>query len=306
MDAKFRLREQLVGLFLVITLVLSVGAVIVVARGKNWFSKHNVYYTTFREGYGLREGSTVKMFNAEIGRVRRVTINDDNEVEVSMSILAEYEKKLRQDSLATVESPTLIGSEYISITPGSREAVQVPPEGYIKSTPRKSLATYMDEFGLKEKFEQVGQVLDTLTAVTADLSVVMADVKKITLSVKAGHGTFGKLLVEDGLYAKLESLAGQLEKTAANLSDVTANVKPASAQLPALAKELSQSAKDLRVAVRNIKRGSEDLPALVTNTDEAVGQFRRVVESAKTLPLLRSNLPPDLRRDQIELDPRGM
>ena len=320
MDAKFTLREQLVGLFLVVTLLLSVGGVILVGRGKNWFAKHHVYYTKFKEGYGLKEGSTVKMFNAEIGRVRRVTINDDNEVEVAVDVLADYEKKVRANSVATVESPTLIGSEYIAITPGSKTAATIPPGGYIPSRPRKSITNYMDEIGLKEKFAQVGQLLTTLSKVTGDLSAItaelrrpngpllgtLADVKAVTGDIRAGRGSVGKLLVQDGLYQKLDRLSTQLEQTAANLNEVTASMKPAGAELPALARELSQSVKDVRSIVVNIKRGSEDFPALVTNTDEAVRQFRRVVESAKTLPLLRSNLPPDLRRDQVELDPRGM
>ncbi len=319
-DTKFRLREQLVGLFLVITLVLSVGAAVLVGRGKNWFSKRHTYYTTFREGYGLREGSTVKMFNAEIGLVRSITINDDNEVEVTMSILADYEKKVRQDSVATVESPTLIGSEYIAITPGSKHAPAIPPNGHIASNPRKSLSNYMEEFGLKEKVAQVGKLLQTLTKVTGDLSVIMAelrrpdgpllgtmaDVKAMTGEVRAGRGSLGRLLTDDALYTRLDRLSAQLEQTAANLNEVTSNMKPVSKELPALAKELNTSVKGVRDIVLNIKRGSEDFPALVTNTDEAVRQFRRVVESAKTLPLLRSNLPKDERRDDVGLDPRGM
>jgi phospholipid/cholesterol/gamma-HCH transport system substrate-binding protein len=320
MDAKFHLREQLVGLFLVITLILSVGAIIVIGRGKNWFSKHHTYYTKFQEGYGLKEGSTVKMFNAEVGRVRRVTINDDNEVEVTIDVLADYEKKVRQDSVATVESPTLIGSEFIAITPGSKTAAVILPGGYIRSTPRKSISNYMEEFGLEQKFAQVGRVLDTLAKVTSDLAVVMeelkrpggplmgalADVKAVTGDIRAGRGSVGKLLADDDLYQKLDRLTAQLEQTATNLNEVTANMKPVGSELPALARELGQSAKDIRAIVANFKRGSEDFPALVTDTDEAVRQFRRVVESAKTLPLLRSGLPPDLRRDQVDLDPRGM
>ncbi len=139
MDHKFLLREQLVGLFLVVTLVLSVGAVIAVGRGKNWFSKHETYHIAFKEGYGLNEGSTVKMFNAEIGRVRSIKVNDDNEVEVAITVLADYGKKLRQDSVATVESPTLVGSEYISITPGSRRALLIAPGGYIASKPLRHI-----------------------------------------------------------------------------------------------------------------------------------------------------------------------
>lgn len=318
MDTKFHLREQLVGLFLVITLLLSIGAVILVGRGKNWFSPHNTYYTKFQEGYGLKEGSTVKMFNAEVGRVRRVSINDDNEVEVTMTILAEYEKKIRADSVATVESPTLIGSEFIAVTPGSKTAPLIPPGGYVPSTPRKSISNYMEEFGLEEKFNQVGVVLATLAKVTADLAVVMdelkrpdgplmgtlADVKALTGDARAGKGSVGKLLADDALYLKLDRLTSELEQTAANLNEVTASMKPVGRELPTLAQELGRSARDIRAIVANFKRGSEDFPALVSNTDEAVRQFRRVVESAKALPLLRSNLPADLRRDEVVLDPR--
>jgi phospholipid/cholesterol/gamma-HCH transport system substrate-binding protein len=320
MDAKFRLRERLVGLFLVITLVLSVGGIIAVGRGKNWFSKHNIYFTTFKEGYGLQEGSTVKMFNTEIGRVRSIKINDDNEVEVSVSILADYAGKIKRDSVATVESPTLIGSEYISITPGSRTAALVPPQGRISSTPRKSIASYMDDLDLKERLGEVSHVVTAVTKMATELTGLVAemrrsdgpfmgtltDVKAMTGQVRAGKGTAGKLITDDSLYVKLDQLSAELKQTAATLNQVATNVKPASAELPALMKELAQSVKSMKATIDNFRRGAEDFPALVTNTDESVRQFRRVVESAKTLPLLRSNLPPDQRRDEIGLDPRGM
>jgi len=39
-----------------------------------------------------------------------------------LAILAKYASRIRQDAVAVVDSPTLIGSEYISIVPSAPNA----------------------------------------------------------------------------------------------------------------------------------------------------------------------------------------
>jgi phospholipid/cholesterol/gamma-HCH transport system substrate-binding protein len=320
MDATFSYRERMVGLFLMLTLALALGALVLVARGKNWFAQRNTYHTVFKEGYGLKEGSTVKMFNTEIGEVRSVTINDMNEVEVTLAVLADYAKKIRADSVATVASPTLVGSEYIAITPGTPGKPQTEADGYIAPQAKKSISDYVEEFKLSEKAKKLSEVLDSVNKMAGDLAAItaelrrpggplmgtLADVKALTAGLRAGRGTAGKLLVDDALYARIDRMSAHLEQTAANVNELAASMKPLSAEIPAMTRELNQSVKGVKEIIENVKKGTQDLPALMTGVDETVAQARRLVESAKTLPLLRSNLPPDTRRDQADFDPRGM
>jgi len=56
-----------------------------------------------------------------IGKVKKITLTDDK-VKVEQAILQEYASRIRNDTIAIVESPTFIGSEYVSIKPGAFDA----------------------------------------------------------------------------------------------------------------------------------------------------------------------------------------
>jgi len=49
MVLKFGAKEQLVGIFLVITLFIFTGAIVFIAQGKDWFKKHEQYHTFLKK-----------------------------------------------------------------------------------------------------------------------------------------------------------------------------------------------------------------------------------------------------------------
>ena len=90
MVLKFGAKEQLVGIFLVITLFILTGAIVFIAQGKNWFKKHEQYHTFFKEGYNLSPGANVTLYHTKIGKVVKVRLTEDNRVRVDLKILAKY------------------------------------------------------------------------------------------------------------------------------------------------------------------------------------------------------------------------
>src|SRR4030042_5679695 len=133
MEMKFSTMEKMVGALLILTIIVVTGSVIVIGRGKAWFRDYAVYNIIFDEGYNLKEGATVKIFNTDVGRVTSVEITPQNKVGVTIKILKGYSKLIRRDSVAVVASPTFIGSEYISISAGSPESPLISEEGTIPS-----------------------------------------------------------------------------------------------------------------------------------------------------------------------------
>ncbi len=111
---------------------------VILGRGKDWFADEVTFYTSFKESYNLQVNAAVKLFKADIGKVKRISLGEDN-VNVQLAILAKYASRIRQDAVAVVDSPTLIGSEYISIVPGAPNAPKIPVGGMIPSIEKKSI-----------------------------------------------------------------------------------------------------------------------------------------------------------------------
>ncbi len=212
MDLKFGLREKLVGIFLVITLFILTGAIVFIAQGKNWFKKHHPYHTYFKEGYNLAPGSKVTLYNTRIGKVVKVSLTEDNRVMVRLKILAKHASRIREDTIATVESPTIIGSEYIAIIPGTIQRPLIPPGGEIPSKEKKALTDYMEDF-------KVGEMLESLTDIAKNI-------KEITERLKdPGGGIFGTLNNIKEITARLKDPKGHLFTSLDNIRQTTARLK---------------------------------------------------------------------------------
>src|SRR5512136_3247805 len=138
MELKFSRMDRVVGIFIIAVVALMVGTVVLIGRGKDWFRPTVTYYTQFKENYNLAPGSSVKLFKAEIGHVKNVQLVGDA-VRVQMSIFEEYHTRFRQDTVATVESPSFICSEYVAIRLGKPDSPLVPSGGTIKSEEKKTI-----------------------------------------------------------------------------------------------------------------------------------------------------------------------
>src|SRR4030042_286565 len=102
MEMKFSTMEKMVGALLILTIIVVTGSIIVISRGKAWFRDYGVYHIVFNEGYNLKEGATVRLFNTDVGYVTSLEITPQNKVGVTIKILKEHSKLIRRDSVAVV------------------------------------------------------------------------------------------------------------------------------------------------------------------------------------------------------------
>ena len=165
---KYSVRERIVGIFMLCTLILLVSAVILLGRGKNWFQKYNTYYTSFNESYNLQPGAPVKYLETDIGKVIRIKLVE-NRVRIRLAILEEYASRIRADVVAKVESPTFIGSEYIAVVPGSVDSPLIPPEGELPSVARKNIADYFDEFEVANTAKALVEAIQKFSSFVDDI-----------------------------------------------------------------------------------------------------------------------------------------
>ena len=211
MEEGFSRKEQLAGGFLLVLIIFTVVTLLVIAQAKGWFQTQNTYRIKFRQGYNLHQGSLVKMFNAEIGKVALLSITQTTErpqVEVTIKVNEEYANLIRQDSVAEVVSPTLIGSEYVEISPGTSGYPKIEPHGDIPSRERKSVTEHLAELASEENIQKVKHMLVNLAKFSEDLKndekVLLAALNhldEVLKNITEGKGTLGMLVMQKDLYS---------------------------------------------------------------------------------------------------------
>ncbi|HTZ40922.1 MAG TPA: MlaD family protein [Syntrophales bacterium] len=302
MELKFSRMDRIVGIFLIAVLALMVGSVVLIGRGKDWFRPTVTYYAQFKENYNLSPGSSVKLYKAEIGQVKRVELVGDA-VRVQMSIFEEYHTRFRQDTVITVESPTFIGSEYVSVRPGKPDSPLIEPGGTIKSEEKKTLAEILAEYEveetakrLTETIRNVADIIDELRDPKGPLFSSLDSIEKnlknletVTTGLKEGEGTAGQLLRSDELINRVNASMERLDNVLKNIEGVT----------PEVTANLRESMEKIREITANLEEGSREIPAVIRTSKRGVQEIRdgmdeinRVVKALEKNPLVRGNLPP--------------
>jgi phospholipid/cholesterol/gamma-HCH transport system substrate-binding protein len=316
MEEGFTRKEQLVGGFLLVLIIFTMVTLLVIAQGKGWFQTQNTYLVKFRQGYNLHQGSLVKMFNAEIGKVAVLGITQTMghpQVEVTLKINEEYANLIRQDSVAEVVSPTLIGSEYVEISPGSSGYPKIEPYGTIASRERKSVTEHLAELASEENIQKVKQMLSHLAKFSEDLKndekILQAALKHIDetfLNLAEGKGTLGMLVMQKDLYNRMNESLVLLDKFLAEAKVLMVDLKPTAVNLGVFTKSINQEIEPLKAIVANIKSGSEELPDLMEAATGTARSAKDTMDAIKANPLIRLTAPKGAKSQSIHVEPRTL
>ena len=124
--------ETIVGIFVFLGL-LCIGYM-TVKLGKVSFFQDEYYPITakFIAVTGLRAGNPVDIMGIEIGRVEKITMDQENQKAV-VEIKIKKGVKIYDDAIASIKTEGLMGDQYISIDPGGSGTL-LGPRGTITET----------------------------------------------------------------------------------------------------------------------------------------------------------------------------
>jgi phospholipid/cholesterol/gamma-HCH transport system substrate-binding protein len=316
MEEGFTRKEQLVGGFLLVLIIFTMVTLLVIAQGKGWFQTQTTYRVKFRQGYNLHQGSLVKMFNAEIGKVAVLGIIQtmgQPQVEVTLKINEEYANLIRQDSVAEVVSPTLIGSEYVEISPGTSGYPKIEPHGTIPSRERKSVTEHLAELASEENIQKVKHMLANLSQFSEQLKndekvllVALNHLDEVLKNLTEGKGTLGMLVMQKDLYVRMNQALEDWDKFFVEAKTVVVDLKPTAQNLGVFTKAINQEIEPLKAIVANIKAGSEELPDLMEAATGTARSAKQTMDAIKANPLIRMTAPGGAKSQTIHVEPRTL
>jgi len=312
MDMEFSKLERIVGLFVIFVSMLLMATLVIIGRGKDWFENYITYTTTFNESYNLQENAAVKLFKADIGKVRKITLERDR-VRVKLAILEKYASRIRQDAVAVVESPTFIGSEYISIIPGSPQSPLISEQGEITSKEKRSIDDILTEFEVEKTAKMIVAAIQDFSTIAKELSdpegplrsslhnieQTSSHAETIIADLKAGKGPMGSVLKSEDLLqqilynveqlgAVLDNIKATAEKAPQTLDLVNQNLETFKTvgesanqrvdQVRVVLNTIQASSNDLKVILDNVKQGSRNVPEITATFKEGVDEIRIGVE----------------------------
>jgi len=244
-----------------------------------------------REGYTLiagfenlkqlKAGDDIRMAGVRVGMVESTRLAG-NRAEAVLRI--QKEVQISGDSIATIASAGLLGTNYIALTIGSSKAAPLKPGSEIHTEASADLNTIMTQLGqLGNKLEgalgSVGDILkgpdgkpglfqrlDTLLAQNSEkIDVTMTNLQQITDKINRGEGTLGKLVNDPRLHDELLASVEQIKVAATDARGFVADarqmvdqVKSGQGALGTLIYD-QQTSENLKSTVANLRSVSDKL-----------------------------------------------
>lgn len=311
-------REFKVGAFTLAGLSVVGLVVFMVGEERKLFESKLEYGAKFEDVQGLRRGSPVRMGGVDIGAVTEVAygqVADDKRIHVKMAIVRDESRRIRQDSVATIDNKGLLGDKMIVITVGSQKKPQIPAGGEVPSKDGDDMGQLMAKMGtITTQVEKVVINLEKTTSELADeklhesLRSSAHSMSGILKSVDGGEGYVGKLVKSPEESQRLSQVMQNLENATAQLNQTTASINAILGRIqngPGLAHEVlygeesaravSQfggAADELRLTLKGIRDGNglarsviygdEGSQQMMSNLNQMSGDLKQIVADVKS------------------------
>jgi phospholipid/cholesterol/gamma-HCH transport system substrate-binding protein len=314
--APYTFLEKLIGFILVALFLAIMGAATIIGAGRGLFRDYTAYYAVFNQGYGIAPGVGVRFFGIDIGNVTEVQLMSNNKIRMMLRISEEYVDRVRGDCLAVVKSPTIIGSEFIEIQPGTDFSRPIPPGGQIPAKDTETLEDLVAALEIPKKIVQMDRLItdfisiaDRLQDAEGPLFATLENFRTVSARVAEGEGSIGALLSKPDAHDELFGILQEIRRASVSIKDASASIKDASISIRAatltLETDIPGITKKTDDILREIEKGSQTFPEISRGAREGIRDVHQVLDSAKRNFLIRGNLTGDPPPEGLTAPLRG-
>jgi phospholipid/cholesterol/gamma-HCH transport system substrate-binding protein len=252
-------RAARLGTFIIATLAILAAGVFIIGSKKYLFTPTYRLKAQFATVVGLDSGAEVRIGGVHTGTVREIDLpsKPTDKITVLMDLQQSTHGIVKQDSVAAIETEGLLGNEYISISFGSAQALNVKEDDTLASEPPLVIADLM---------KKANGILDSSQEALNNVTLLSANLSSVSGKINQGQGTIGALVNDKKLYT-------QLDDTTAGLRDT---VNHAQAGVTAFQENMEAMKQNFLVRGYFKKRGYENSADLAKN---------EIAELPKTAPL---------------------
>ncbi|MGA2954442.1 MAG: MlaD family protein [Thermodesulfobacteriota bacterium] len=284
MQMYFRIKhfDRYVGILVVLAVILTIVALVFVARGQQWFAQRIPYKVVFSKVQGLKPGTPVTISGMEVGHVKSFHLTPQSKVELSLDVLYQYKENIRQDSKATIAS-ALLGGKSLEITVGSQAQPVLAEGSMIPSEEPKEITDILKDIDVKAPLKKLDDTLDNLKSVTAKLNdprgelfTLLKNVEYVTSQIKNGQGNVGAILQDPKIHREITAALDSIHRSLSQVEEVAQNASKFSKDLPGVMEEVDR-------AVKEVKKATAELPAIMEDIKKTTSHTPVIAENVKDI-----------------------
>src|ERR1700730_860100 len=241
-------RAARLGAFIIATLAILAVGIFIIGSKQYLFTSTYRLKAQFATVVGLDSGAEVRVGGVHSGTVRGIELpnNPAGKITVLLDLQRSTHDIIKQDSVAAIETEGLLGNEYVSISFGSSQGLNVKDDDTIASQPPLVIADLMTK---------ADGILYTSQQALENVTVAAANLSPISGKINQGQGTIGALVNDKKIYT-------QMDQTTAGLRDT---VNHAQAGVAAFQENMEAMKQNVLLRGYFKKRGYENSSELAKN-----------------------------------------
>lgn len=267
------------------------------------------FAVAFPQAQQLAQQADVRISGVPVGKVVAISLGKDGRAHATIELQTRY-APLHSDARAILRQKSLLGENYVELTPGSKAAPAIPDNGQLPlgqvapsvtldeilrafdPRTRAAFTVWMETFaaGLGNRGQALNEAFGNLNPFTADGQRLLA-------ILASQHGAVQQLVRNTGaVFDALTQRDGQLRGLIVNAASTFRQTAASDRQFAAAFRALPTFEARSQVALRSLDR-------FAANTSPLLRQLRPAeIQLAPTLRSV-SNLAPDLRGLLVGLGP---
>ncbi len=318
MKLRIRFAEQVVGVFVLLAIV-GVGVILVfIGVNQRWFARNYSFTSKFASGEGLAVGMPITLKGFEIGRISRISLDPQNEVDARFYVQDTYYDRVHKYSvLELATSPIGLGVS-LKFHSGKDQGPPLPEMSFIPSLDSREGRELVDKglVDIPKGEDVIGSVISKLNPILDETRMTISEIRHMAGTLDAamsgrGGGPVGDMVVDlsatpakvnkavDGVSVRVNTLLDKLAVISDNLQDITVKTRGVIGDLSTNLDEISQNVKDMTADLKNTQglakrlidpKGSIDtflndqnqlynqVEDSIKNADQIIAQMRSFME----------------------------
>ena len=294
----FRYANQLVGGFVLLTVLIFAVAFMFSGRVRQWLDPGaRLKVILPSDGlFGLAEGAEVEILGTKAGQVRRIVIDPQQQMYADVQIQSNMKGFVRADSSAVIRKRFgVAGDSFLSISRGFNEPLDwefAVITATADRAPTESVGEILDEVRSKvfPMIDETQAAIHALLAIVkqmqdpqGNLQKLLADMHTISDKISRGEGVVGRLLFDEKLVddveqiivqlnksmQRMDPLFGHLETTIGNVSQISTRINDQARDLPEITRNLKDVLVSMQAVMKDLSRTTPQLPRIAENVGQA-------------------------------------
>lgn len=317
---KFRIKfaEQVIGLFILLSIIFLAVILIFMGINQRWFRNDYSYISKFQSGSGLGRGVSISLKGFKIGEVKSRRLNPDNTVSVNFVIFEEFYTKVRPNSVIELASnPLGLGGGLIFHT-GKGAGKPLPENSFIPSLDfeegRQLVANNMVNMPAKD--DEVTQLIGKVGPIMDNVNELLENVNGITAGTAKGPvSTIVKNLAVTSyelnvLLGEIKGIAAHANTASAKLNDdpsafISSILSEDSSinsliyddnklyeRIDTMLDDIERTMSELRGFSEYINDTTPQIAGLLEKSKDTLDEGKDVLEALKNNPLLKGGVTP--------------